>query len=406
MYGYCGQILEVDLTEGKISILPLDKDLTEKYVGGSGIAAAILMRRLGRNYATIDPLGPENLLILMTGPLTGGSLPASGRMVACAKSPLTGIWGESNAGGFFGAGLKAAGFDGLIISGKAPDPVVVHIENGGASLVPAGEVWGIVAYHTCDALHSRGRVLAIGQAGENGVAYASIVHDKRHHFGRTGMGAVMGGKLLKAVTVRGSGKIAVGRPGELAELRRRLTEKIKESYIIDALSSQGTNANIDVGMMMGDVPVKNWQIGEWDSVEKINGTTFMETLQVGRASCFSCPVGCKRELKVNGGPYSTEKGPGPEYETVAAFGALCLVDSPEAIARLNDLCNRYGMDTITCGSTLAFAIECFEKGILSYGDTGGLELKWSDPAVLVELVNQIGANIGFGSKLARGSAAL
>jgi len=406
LFGYCGQILEVNLTEGKINILPLDQCLVEKYIGGSGLAAAIFLRRLGKNCSNTDPLSPGNPLIFMTGPLTGSALPASGRMVACARSPLTGIWGESNAGGFWGAELKKAGFDGLIITGKSPEPVVLHIEGGGAELADAKDIWGTDSFEACNSLKSRGRVLAIGQAGENMVSYASIVHDKRHFFGRTGMGAVMGSKLLKAVTVRGRGKVTFGRPGDLAAMRTRLNEKLRESYVIQALTAQGTNCNIDIGMMLGDVPIKNWQIGQWDGVESINGTAFEEKLQVGRATCFACPVGCKRESRVAGGPYHMDKGAGPEYETVASFGAMCLVDSPEAIAKLNDMCNRYGMDTISCGSTLAFAIQCFERGILTPEETGGLELKWSDPDTLVELVDQIGNGTGFGRQLGRGSSAL
>ncbi|MFZ5651371.1 MAG: aldehyde ferredoxin oxidoreductase family protein [Bacillota bacterium] len=406
MYGYCGQILEVDLSAGKTGILPLKEELAEKYIGGSGLAAAFFISRLGRECGSVDPLGPENPLIFMTGPLAGSSLPCSGRMVACARSPLTGIWGESNAGGFFGAELKKAGFDGIIITGRSPEPVVLHIEDGEAVIAGAGDLWGKDSYEACQALKHRGRVLAIGQAGENGVAYSGIVHDKRHIFGRTGMGAVMGSKLLKAVTARGGGRVSCGRPEEVAALRRRLNEKLKESYIIQALSAQGTACNVDVGMMLGDVPIKNWQWGQWDGVEKINGTAFEEGLQVGRATCFACPVGCKRESRVDEGPYSMEAGPGPEYETVASFGTMCLIDSPGAIAKLNDLCNRYGMDTITCGATLAFALQCFEDGLLTSADTGGIELRWSDPSTLVELVKQIGNGTGLLSLLGRGSAAL
>ncbi|MFZ5646070.1 MAG: aldehyde ferredoxin oxidoreductase family protein [Bacillota bacterium] len=406
MYGYCGKLLGVDLTAGKISIMPLEMELAEKYIGGSGLAAAIFIRLLGKECGSIDPVGPENPLIFMTGPLTGSPLPCSGRMVACARSPLTGIWGESNAGGFFGAELKKAGFDGIIITGKSPEPVMLHIEDGRAGLQAAGDLWGKDSYEACKALKHRGKVLAVGQAGENGVAYAGIVHDRRHIFGRTGMGAVMGSKLLKAVTAKGTGRVTPGRPEDVAALRRRLGEKLKESYIIQALSAQGTACNVDVGMMLGDVPIKNWQWGQWDGVEKINGTAFEESLQVGRATCFACPVGCKRESRVDGGPYSMETGPGPEYETVASFGAMCLIDSPEAIARLNDLCNRYGMDTISCGATLAFAIQCFESGRLTIIDTGGVELRWSDPGTLIELVKQIGTGAGFGKLLGRGSGAL
>lgn len=403
MSGYCGKLLMVNLSDGTIGVQPLGEDMTDLYMGGSGLAAAIFYRMTRGDPGEVDPLGADNPLIFMTGPLTGSLLPATGRMVACARSPLTGAWGESNAGGFWGTELKRAGFDGVAVTGTSPEPVILHIEDGSAKISKAGELWGADAYAVCEALHPEGRVLTIGPAAENGVIFAGIVHDKRHVFGRSGMGAVMGSKLLKAVTVRGTGKIEVAGQDEIVDIRSRLLGKLRESYIIQALSAQGTNCNMDLGMMLGDVPVKNWQLGQWDAVENINGTAFQEGLQVGRATCFACPVGCKREIRVSSGDYATEKCPGPEYETVASFGTMCLVDNPEAIAKINDLCNRYGMDTITCGATLAFAIECFERGLLNREDTGGLELRWGEPSLLVELVKQIGENRGFGARLAGGS---
>ncbi|MDW7650029.1 MAG: aldehyde ferredoxin oxidoreductase family protein [Bacillota bacterium] len=406
MYGYCGKILDVDLTTGKIRTVPLDGELAGQFIGGSGVAAALFCRMSGERIAGLSPLEPDNPLILMTGPLTGSSLPASGRMVACAKSPLTGIWSESNAGGFFGAELKRAGFDGISIRGCAEIPAVLQITDGTAELHPAGDLWGQDAYVVCDTLRTQGRVLTVGPAGEKMVPYACIVQDKRHYFGRTGMGAVMGSKRLKAVTVKGSGNYTAADRAGLAALRHKMLEKLKESYVIQALSAQGTNSTMDIGSMMGDVPLKNWQTGEWDGVEAINGTAFVEQVQSGQATCFACPVACKREAQVPQGPYAMEAGPGPEYETVASFGTLCLVDNPQAIARINDLCNRYGLDTISCGATIAFAIECFENGLLGNTDTGGLVLQWSDPDLLLELVRQTGENAGFGRLLALGSAAL
>lgn len=406
LHGYCGKLLHVDLSSGEINYRPLPTELMDKYIGGSGVAAALFYQLLGKSMACVSALSPDNPLIFMTGPLCGSGLPASGRMVACARSPLTGYWAESNAGGFFGAELKRAGFDGIIISGCAGEPVSLHIKNGTAELQSASLLWGLDSYTVCDKLHSFGRVLTIGPAGEKAVAYANIIHDKHHYFGRTGLGAVMGSKQLKAITVKGNSSYVAADEAGLVALRKRLLEKISESYVSQALSAQGTNSTMDISAMMGDVPLKNWQIGEWDGLETINGSAFVDEVQTGQSTCYACPVACKREAEVKEGPFATAKGPGAEYETVAAFGALCLVNDPRAITKINELCNRYGLDTISCGATIAFAIECFEKGLLTENDTGGLKLGWSDPELLVELVGQTGESRGFGKLLAAGSAAL
>lgn len=470
MNGYCGRILHIDLTTETFSEKPLSEEMAADFIGGSGIAAALFFDLLGKDCGQVDPLSPDNPLILMTGPLTGTGLPATGRMVACARSPLTGIWGESNVGGFWGPELKRAGWDGVIITGAAREPVVVRIEQGGAHVDCSKELWGLDTYETCDRLMGtaaeggRWRVLAIGPAGENLVSYAAIAHDKRHYLGRVGLGAVMGSKKLKAIAVRGLAgkavakataaggeaiatgggeattaragaaemptdaaagladtaasraghkaavawpeirKAAVARPEEFAALRRSLNAKLKGSFAIEALSAQGTNSVLEVGMYMGDVPVKNWQAGEWDGAEKISGTVFSEKHLVGTRTCFACPVGCKREVEVAEGRFRTPTGAGPEYETVGAFGTMCLIDDSAAICKINELCNRLGLDTITCGSTIAFAIECFERGLITAEVTGGLELRWSDPDLVIELINQIGEQRGFGRVLALGSA--
>jgi aldehyde:ferredoxin oxidoreductase len=406
MFGYAGNLLYVNLSSGEISSRPLPAELVSKYIGGSGVAAALFCQLVGSSMDDASPLGPENPLIFMTGPLAGSGLPASGRMVACAKSPLTGIWSESNAGGFFGAELKRAGFDGIILTGSADSPLSLHINDGVVELRSAVKLWGQDSYAVCNTLRPQGRVLTIGPAGEAGVSYANIIHDKNHYFGRTGLGAVMGSKGLKAITVKGSGNYQAADQEGLTALRKGLLEKLKESYVIQALSAQGTNTTMDISAMMGDVPIKNWQLGDWDGLEAINGSAFVDEVQVGQSTCFACPVACKREAEVNEGPFAMEKGPGAEYETVASFGTMCLVDDPKAITKINELCNRYGVDTISCGATIAFAIECFEKELLSEKETGGLRLTWSNPGLLVELVQQIGENRGFGKLMAEGSAAL
>ncbi len=455
--GYAGHLLVVDLSVRQIQVVPLPERWQQDYVGGSGIAARALWEENGLRFGAIDPLGPENTLVFMTGPLTGLPLPGASRMVAAARSPLTGIWGESNVGGFAGAALKAAGFDGVVVRGRAAEPVYLVIgqsanvyadaERGGhdgrvpAEIKSAADLWGLDTYETTDILLRRVRggiwrrargsgdatdsgpdgtsrqsprpcVLTIGPAGENGVLFASIVH-KGHVLGRTGLGAVMGSKNLKAIVISGSGRVTAADPERVAALRRRLTDKVKESIALAALAEFGTNTSMEVGPLMGDVPTMNWQLGSWeDGWAAIGPAAFKdEGIIVGKATCFACPVACKRVAEVRGddeehGWCATKRGPGPEYETVAAFGSLCLIDDPYAIAYLNDLCNRYGLDTISCGATIAFAIECFEKGLLTTADTGGRQLQWGDARLVAELIHEIGQARGFGLRLGRGSARL
>ncbi|MGE5577721.1 MAG: aldehyde ferredoxin oxidoreductase family protein [Syntrophothermus sp.] len=435
MHGYQGKILQVNLTSGQIDAVALDEKTRRDFAGGSGIAAKLFFDRIGKQISVLDPIGPDNPLIFMTGPLVGTPVPSTGRMTASAKSPLTGIWGESSVGGFFGAELKFAGYDGILLEGQAPRPVYLEINDGQAHLVPVEEWWGKDAYETIDGLAEKTaaasrdgssdefaggsaagersaaakrkpQIIAIGQAGENLVPYAAIVHNKGHLLGRTGMGAVMGSKRLKAVVVRGTGIVQVADEDAVRNLRSRLLEKMKNSILIEALHAFGTNSSMDLGSLSGDVPVKNWQLGAWEGSERINGASFSDKVLVGAKTCYGCPVACKREVAVKDGPFRMEKGPGPEYETVGAFGTMCLNDNVEAICKLNELCNRYGMDTITAGSTIAFAIECFEDGLLTPAQTDGLTLRWGDPELLVELVHLIGKGEGFGKKLALGSRRL
>lgn len=435
MYGYQGKVLEVNLTTGQLGTLPLDEKTCRDFVGGSGIAARLFFARAGKRVGALDPLGPGNPLIFMTGPLVGTPVPSTGRMTASARSPLTGIWGESSVGGFFGAELKFAGYDGIILEGQVPRPVYLEIADDQVRLVPAGDWWGKDAYETIDGLAGgfpgvegkgtdskavdgsaagepsaaakrKPQILVIGPAGENRVPYAAIVHNKGHILGRTGMGAVMGSKRLKAIVVRGAGKVPVADEAAVKNLRNRLLEKMKNSILIEALHAFGTNSSMDLGSLSGDVPFKNWQLGAWEGYERINGASFSDKVLVDARTCYGCPVACKREVEVKDGPFRMEKGPGPEYETVGTFGAMCLNDDVEAISKLNELCNRYGMDTISAGSTISFAIECFEDGLIKPEQTGGLTLRWGDPELLVELVHLIGKGEGFGKKLALGSRRL
>ncbi|MBC7342579.1 MAG: aldehyde ferredoxin oxidoreductase family protein [Clostridia bacterium] len=411
MKGYMEKILEVDLTSGKISTTSLDEQLARDFVGGSGLAAKLILDRLGAAIATLDPLSPENPLVFATGPLTGTGLPSTGRSTVSAISPYTGIWGEANVGGFFGAELKFAGFDVLYITGKAQQPVYLRIEDNQVEIVPASDLWGKGTYEVTDTLtakYDNGRkkvqVACIGPAAENGVLFASIVHNKGHLFGRCGMGAVMASKHLKAIVVRGSQKVPVFDPDRAREVRKEWRELQEGSIILESIGGMGSLSGMDTGYLTGDVPTRNWTLGTWDEGQAlINAPALSENYLIGTKTCYGCSISCKRHVEVKEGPYAIEPGPGPEYETVAVFGSLCLNSDLASICWINRFCNDYGMDTISCGSTVAWAIDCYEAGLINAEVTGGLELTWGNTEAIVELVKQIGNCQGFGAILAKGS---
>ncbi|MBF0526416.1 MAG: aldehyde ferredoxin oxidoreductase family protein [Deltaproteobacteria bacterium] len=408
MNGYMGAVLTADLTTGTFDTIELDENSRRDYIGGSGLAAKFFLDRI---HPGIKALSPENPMIIMTGPLTGVRLPAVPRFTVSSLSPLTGIWGESNVGGLFGPELKFAGYDGIIITGAAPEPVVLSIHEGRPEIRPAETLWGKDIYQTTDILAQQGKkdwghlpqTLAIGPAGENLVLFASILTNKAHAAGRTGMGAVMGFKKLKAIVVAGKKKIPLADPDGIKALKDRLKEKYDQSIIVETLRSFGTNSHMDLGLMSGDVPIKNWQLGEWSGSESLNGPAYNEKLLVGRKSCFGCPVACKRVVEVTEGPFQVAKGAGPEYETVAGFGTMCLNDDLTVVAKANAICNTMGLDTITCGSTVAFAMECYEKGLLTRDDLDGLDLSWGNGPAMIALVEKIARRDGVGDLFAQGT---
>ncbi len=371
---------------------------------------------LDRFSGDIDPLAPENLLIILTGPLTGTRVPGGNRFGVCARSPLTGHWGEASTGGYFGPELKSAGYDGIIFTGASEKPVYLWINGDKVEIRDASDLWGKDTYETIDILWERSReetgkksrVIAIGPSGEIGVKMASIVHDKGHIAGRTGMGAVMGSKNLKAVSVVGAGnKVEVADPDHLKEWRDKVMEIYSDSIVVESLRAFGTNANLEVGSMLGDVPIKNWQIGEWDEgISALNGPTYSDTILVKAHACWGCPVGCKRIVKVDDEPYVVAEGPGPEYETVCMLGVNLLNDNLNSVAKANELCNRYGIDTISVGQTIAVVIECQEKGILSVEECDGVAVSWGDSASILRLVEMTALKKGFGARMAEGSKAL
>jgi aldehyde:ferredoxin oxidoreductase len=408
MGGYTGKFLHVDLNSRLIEHFRLPEELLHKFIGGSGLAAALFLDRVD---PAVEPFSPENPLMVMTGPLTGTNFPGTSRFTICGKSPLTNIWGESAIGGNFSPKLKMAGYDGIIFVGASEAPVALVIDDNQVELKDAGHLWGKDTYETTDTLKgdlgNGFKILCIGQAGENKVLYAAITNDKAHFAGRTGMGALMGSKNLKAIAVRGTGRINVQDQQTYKRAYTSVIKSSKESVLAKSFHELGTNAGIEFGMMTGNLPIKNWTEGEnWDLSEKLGGSTLTEKYLVGTHTCSYCPIACKRVVKVEEGPYQVEEGPGPEYETCATFGTLILNDNLAAVAKANEMCNRYGMDTISCGSTIAFAMECYERGLLTPHDTDGMKMEWGDMGVVLSVLDKIAHRKGFGDTLADGSRRL
>ncbi len=415
--GYAGALLYVDLSGGEIRSEPLDPEFARRHLGGQGFGTRLFLDHLLAGCADSagrvvlpDPLGPDNPFMLMTGPLTGAAMHATARWTVGARSPLTGLWGEANVGGFFGAELKAAGYDGVVITGSSPRPVYLRIEGGSAEILDGSALWGLDTFETEDTLVAAaegrrpGQVLSVGPAGENLVRFACLVHGRGHVAGRTGMGAVWGAKRLKAIYVRGDRRHSPSHPESLSKLREELREIYSESIVVDALRAFGTMSSWDVGAVLGDIPIGNWRRGEWEGVDDLGPLAYAEKLAPRSASCYGCGVRCKREVEVSAGPFTFARGPGPEYETVVGFGSLCLNQDLEAVARSNDLCNRLGLDTISCGSTIAFAMDCREHGLLQTLEHGAACPPWGDGHGIVSLIEQIARREGLGDALAEGSA--
>jgi aldehyde:ferredoxin oxidoreductase len=405
--GYAGKVLEIDLSTGKIENGSIKEEDRMNFIGGSGLAAKIFFDSFNPR---VDPLSSENPLILMTGPVVGTHFPGTSRFAVCGKSPLTGIWGEGTCGGNFGPELKFAGIDGIIFKGISPKPVYLAIENDRIELRDANDLWGMDNYALTDLLkerhgkEKRPKILSIGQAGENRVKFAAICNDKGDFIGRTGMGALMGSKRLKAIVVKGTKKVETSHPEEYATLQKLLIEKSRDAMVAQSFRSMGTDVGMDLGMMTGDVPIKNWTVGEAFLLSaNLGGPAMTEKYLVRNHACSFCPIGCKRIVKVDDGPFKTEEGPGPEYETCCTFGTLIMNDDLAGVIKANEWCNRYGMDTISCGATIAFAMEAFEKGLITQKDTGGIDLKWGNVDGAIQLLHQIARKEGIGAILSEGS---
>ena len=406
MYGFMGKILRVDLSQKSIKEEPLPEKEARKFLGGNGLATWYLFNELPKG---IDPLGPDNKIIYMSGPLTGTMSPSSGRFSAVTKSPLTGLWGSANSGGRWGLDLKKSGYDGLIIEGVSTDPVYLVIDDGEYSLMDAQHLWGLNVRETTRLIKeehgSKFNVSCIGVAGEKLVKYAAVMNDVHRALGRCGFGAVMGSKNLKGIAVKGSQKIRVADKQAFGEAAKQARNFISESLLKMTLEVYGTDMVLDLVNVKGGLPTRNWQLGSCDYAENINGPAINDSILTGRKACFACPIACGRLTEVKSGKYKC-KGEGPEYETVGAFGPMCDISNLEAIAFANNLCNDYGLDTISTGSTIAFAMECYEKGILTTENLDGVKLEFGNEDAMIKMVHKIAQRDGVGDLLSQGTKAV
>ena len=405
-YGYTGEILRVDLSKGTTSVDKPSEEFYRKYGGGRGFISYFLLRELA---AGTDALSPQNKLIFANGPVTGAPIAGSGRNSVGAKSPLTNGFGDAEVGGYWGAELKHAGYDAIIIEGKSEKPVYLWINDGRAEIRDARHLWGKTTVE-CQKLIQEElgdehiRVAQIGLAGEKLVRYACIVNDISHAAGRTGMGAVMGSKNLRAIAVRGRKKLALADPGAVSSLAKWMRDNFKLIKRTAGLSKDGTALYLLGLNAGGGLPTCNFQQGVFEGADKISAEALKAGILVGRGACYSCPVRCKLEV-ASGEPYNVDPAyGGPEYETLSSLGSNCGIDNLEAIAKGNELCAAYGLDTISAGVSIAFAMECFERGILTEKDTGGLKLNFGNVEVMLRLVEMIAKREGFGRILGEGVA--
>ena len=405
MFGLNGKIARINLTDGKISIDPLEEDIIKKYLGGLGIAMRIFYDEVPPE---VQPFDPENKLIFMIGPLTS-LIATSTRHVVVGKSPLSGILGESYSGGYWGYELRKAGLDGIVIEGKAPEPVYIWIDNGEIEIRDAKDIWELDTVETQKKIQEllgddKIRIASIGQAGINLVKYACIMNG-RNAAGRCGLGAVMGSKNLKAIAIRGTQDIkqVVVNKEEFKNLAQEALKKISSHMMIKSIFGPvGTAGNTEIIIAAGDVPHGYWKVGAWKGDKAFKGRKWKKLI-TKHNSCYMCPVKCKKVYELKDADGNVQfYGPGPEYETVAGFGTLLLNDDILTILKANELCNSYGLDTISCSESIGFAMECWERRIIQNADTEGVDLDWGNSESILKLIELIAFRKGFGDILAEG----
>lgn len=407
-YGYTGKILHVDLNRGTLEIEEPPEAFYRKYMGGSAMGLYYILRDMP---AGTDALAPEAILTVMTSVTTGTPISGQSRVNVNARSPVSGAIGDSQSGGFFPAELKFAGFDGIVVKGRSSKPVYLFIRSGKVSLHDASHLVGKVTGEV-DALlreevgEPKAEVLQYGPAAENGVLFSSLVSMANRNNGRTGMGLVMASKNLKAIVVKGKGPLPVADPKALVALSKAGVKMLPDNPDVDGLRQHGTASVVMPQNAIGTLPTFNYNEGQFTLAEDISGERMTETILKDGDTCYACAVRCKRVVEITSGDYLADPlYGGPEYETISTFGSYCGINDLAAISKANQICNMYGVDTISCGATIAFAMECFEKGIITREQTGDLELRFGNVAAMLDVLQQIVENRGpLGKVLSQGSA--
>lgn len=407
LYGYTGKILHADLSNSQLSTEQPSEEFYKTYIGGSAMGTYYVFKSTP---AGADPLGAENTLTIMLSASTGVSISGNSRMTATAKSPLTGLIGDSQVGGFFPAEMKFAGYDGIVITGKSPKPVYLWIHDGEAELRDASHLWGKITGDAEKLIRSelgdpKIEVAQIGPAGEKMARFASIMNMSNRANGRTGMGAVMGSKNLKAIAVRGHQKVKTADPSAITKLARLAPKRVQDIPDMKGLQDFGTASVLNYQNTSGGLPTRNYSSGTFEHAEDISGEQMAETILKENDTCYACVVRCKRvvETEYKGNHVDRYYG-GPEYETLSTFGSYCGIGDINAVALANQICDQYGLDTIACGATIAFAMDCFEHGYLGLQDTGGIDLRFGNADAMLAMVKKIAKREGLGDLLANGSA--
>lgn len=406
-YGYIGKIGIVDLNKKIVNVEKISEKLMRKYMGGKGLISYYLNNENNDDYEPLNPI--ENNLYYMTGVMSG--IPAAGtsRIIIGGKSPLTGGFGNAESGGFFATELKKAGYDGLIIKNKSEKPVFLYIENGKIEIKEASDLWGLETGKAYNKIKKKiknknAKISLIGPSGENGVLYSCIVNDLKHVCGRNGLGALMGSKNLKAIAVYGSNQIEFYDKNKIIEISKWYSKYFKENPLSLGLYKHGTAGGVNSFNKSGILPTKNFKEGYFEKASEISGEKMTDTILKKREGCYACPVRCKRVVELENNKFKVDPSfGGPEYETVGAFGSLCKNGNLEIIAKAHEMCNRYGLDTISTGVSIAFAMECYEEGLIDKSHTDGIELKFGNEDAILQLIDKINKKQGIGEILSMGT---
>ena len=404
MDGYMGKILRVNLTNQEFKEEALKPKLARDYIGGTGLGNRIIYDEVP---PSTDPLSPESKIVFATGPVTATNYPSGACYQVCFKSPLTGTLCEAGSGGYWGADLKRSGYDALIIEGASAGPVYLWIHNEKVEFRSASHLWGQDALKVQETIQreigdERIRIACIGPAGEKKVPLSCMINDEGYAPRRGGNGAILGAKKLKAIAVRGNLAVPLHDPDAYNALCKKIAKDNATSPAVADIREYGTAQVLDNLWAMGNIPVKNWQLGIWEEgCKNLGGKKMKDTILVPHTACYRCTLACSRWVRIEDGPYKMD-GPGPEYEALAALGTMCLIDNLNAVSFANDLCNRYGIDTTSTGSAIAFGMEAYEKGLITKEQTGGVELKWGNEQAMIAMVHQIGKNEKLGAILGQG----